>query len=127
VFDVQQRKGWRIFAASHAYQELGSKDLSTYAPEMENGSPCSHAQVPSGCKLVGKEVIEGRTAKKWDVYNPNGFHVCFWTDDALEITLRMAIGDAANYEVRNLSATSVPDSMFELPAGYERMDRRFKP
>jgi hypothetical protein len=127
VFDIQQRKGWRIIPAAHAYQELGSKDLSTYAPEMTNGSPCPHAQVPSACKLVGDEGVEGRKAKKWDVYNPNGFHVYFWTDDALKITLRMAIGDAASYEVKNLTASSVPDSAFELPAGYEKSDRRATP
>jgi hypothetical protein len=65
VFDMQQRKGWRIVTAAHSYQELGGKDLSTYAPEMTNGSPCPHAQVPSACKLVGSEAMEGRPAKKW--------------------------------------------------------------
>jgi hypothetical protein len=124
VFDIQQRKGWRIIRDAHAYQELASKDLSTFAPEMTNGSPCPHAQVPSACKFVGKENIDGRTADKWDVYNPNGFHVFFWTDDALKITLRMAIGDAASYEARNLTATSVSDSLFALPAGYEKLDSR---
>ncbi len=127
VFDMQQRKGWRIIPEAHGYIELGSKDLSTYAPEMSNGSPCPHAEVPSACKLIGSEVIEGRTAKKWDVYNPNGFHVYFWTDVALDITLRMAIGDAASYEVKNLHEYSVPDSMFELPAAYEKLQRPFRP
>ena len=127
VFDMQQRKGWRVIATEHRYQELGSKDLSTYAPEMANGSPCPHAQVPSACKLVGNEVMAGRTAKKWDVYNPKGFHVYFWTDSALEITLRMAIGDFASYEVKNFRESSVPNSMLELPADYEKLDRPFRP
>lgn len=127
VFDIQQRKGCRIIPSAHAYQELGSKDLSTYLPEMTNGSLCPHAQVPSACKVLGKENVDGRTATKWDVYNPKGFHVYFWTDDALEITLRMAMGDATNYEVKNLVPARVPDSVFELPAGYEKLDRQYKP
>ncbi len=123
VFDLQQRKGWRmVCTAAHSYQELGSKDLSTYAPEMMNGSPCPQAQVPSACQLVGNEVIAGRKARKWDLHNPKGFHVFFWTDDALGITLRMAIGDVASYEVKNVREVSVPESMFELPTGYERLD-----
>ena len=127
VFELKQRKGWRVIAAAHSYQEVGSKDLSTYAPEMTNGSPCPHAQGPAACRLVGSEVIQGRTANKWDLYNPNGSHVYYWTDAALEITLRMQIGDAASYEVRNLREYSVPNSMFELPAGYEKRDRPFSP
>ena len=127
VFDVQQRKGFRTFPSAHAYQELGSKELSTYAPEMANASLCPHAQVPSACNLVGSEVIDGRKAKKWDVYNPKGFHVYFWTDDALEITLRMAFGDATDYEVKDLRERDVPDWMFELPSGYEKLDRPFRP
>lgn len=127
VFDIQQRTGWRVIPAAHGYQELGTKDLSTYAPEMTNGSPCPNAQVPSACKLVGSEVMDGRTARKWDVYSPNRYHVYFWTDAALNITLRMAIGDAASYEVKNLRHDSVPDSMFELPAGYQKLDRPFRP
>lgn len=124
VFDLRERKGWRIIPSAHSYQELGSKDLSTYAPEMTNGSPCPNAQVPSACKLVDTEVVDGRKAQKWDLYNPNGFHVYFWTDDALQITLRMAVGDAAGYQVKNLHEASVPDSTFELPTGYETLDRR---
>lgn len=127
VFDLQQRNGWRVIASMHGYQELGSKDLSTYAPEMVNGSPCPHAQVPSACKLIGNESIEGRAAKKWDVYNPNGFHVYFWTDNALGLTLRMAMGDDISYEAKNLREKSVAESMFELPAGYEKLDRPFRP
>lgn len=69
VFDVQQRKGWRVILSAHGYQELGSKDLSTYAPEMVNGSACHRSEVPSACKLIGNEILEGRSAKKWDVYN----------------------------------------------------------
>jgi hypothetical protein len=127
VFDLKQRRGWRISADTKTYQELGSKDLSTYAPEMTDGSLCSHTQVPSRCNLVGTEAIEGRNAKKWDVYNPNGFHVYFWTDEQLGITVRMAMGDTTSYQLRNLRPNSVSGSTFELPSGYERVQRSFKP
>jgi hypothetical protein len=128
IFDLKTRKGWRIFQSSKVYMELGTKDLSTYAPEMENGSVCPHAEVPSSCKLIGSEVVENRAAKKWDLYNPNkGFHVYFWTDEAQEVTLRMEIGDTATYQVKNVHNGSVPDGMFELPTGFQKIERRFKP
>lgn len=91
---------------------------------MTGGSICPRAQVPSACKLEGTEILGGRKAKKWDVYDPKGFHVYFWTDEALGITLRMAIGDTASYEVNHLHQESVPESTFELPAGYDKVERR---
>ena len=127
VFDVRQRKGLRIIPSADAYQELGDKDLSTYAPQMTNGSLCPHAEVPSACKLLGTEVIDGRIAKKWDVYNPKGFHVYYWTDQQLEITLRMNFADHTTYDVKNLRASPVVGSMFELPAGYQKMERPYRP
>src|SRR5579862_2350023 len=33
VFDLRQRKGWRIAPEAHTYQDLADKDLSTYAPK----------------------------------------------------------------------------------------------
>ncbi len=126
VFDLKQRKGWRIVARLKMYEELGSKDLSTYAPEMTSGSLCPHTQVPSQCKLLGAEAIEGRSVKKWDVYNPKGFHVYFWTDEQLGVTVRMTMGDITTYEVKNLGQNSVSDSMFQLPSGYEKVEGRLK-
>jgi hypothetical protein len=64
VFDLSQRKGWRIMPRTHTYEDLADKDLSTYAPEMTGGSICPHANLPSACKLVGKEEMNGRRANK---------------------------------------------------------------
>ncbi len=58
VFDLKQRKGWRIVPETHTYQDLADKDLTTYAPETTNGS-----------------IMNGRMANKWDVLNPHGFHL----------------------------------------------------
>lgn len=127
VFDLKERKGWRISSSTRTYQELGSKDLSTFAPEMTNGSLCPHTQLPSQCKLVGTEMIEGRNSKKWDVYNPNGYHVYFWTDEELGITLRMAYDETTVYQVRGLRQEPVSETVFQLPDGYEKSDRPYKP
>lgn len=127
VFDLKERKGWRISSSTKTYQELGSKDLSTFAPEMTNGSLCPHTQLPSQCKLVGTEIIEGRNSKKWDVYNPNGYHVYFWTDVQLGVTLRMAFGETTVYQARGLRQEAVSETVFQLPDGYEKIDRPYKP
>lgn len=122
VFDLTQRKGWRIMPGTHTYIDLADKDLSTYAPEMTNGSICPHANLPSDCKLVSKEEMNGRMARKWDLLNPLGIHVYFWTDDTLEIALRCDIGKAV-YDVTNLREAPVERAVFELPSGYNRVEK----
>jgi hypothetical protein len=111
---------------ANVYWELGSKDLSTYVPVMANGSLCQNTQVPSACKLVGTEQLGGRMANKWDVWNPRGFHVYYWTDDKLAITLRCEIGSTL-YEVKNLRDATVEENLFELPAGYRHYEGAWKP
>src|SRR5579863_7255728 len=44
VFDLRQRKGWRIVPETHTYEELADKDLSTYAPKRRMGQS---AQTPT--------------------------------------------------------------------------------
>jgi hypothetical protein len=122
VFDLTQRIGWRIDPGMQSYAEIVDKDLSTYAPEMTNGSICPHANVPSACKFVGKEEMNGRTANKWDLLNSHGFHVYFWTDDKLEVTLRCDIGNTI-YNVTNLRKAAVDKTVFEIPSGYKRVAR----
>lgn len=126
VFDLTKRTGWRVLASFRTYQDLVDKDLSTYAPEMTNGSLCPYSQVPSACKLIGKEEVNGRVANKWDLWNPRGFHVYFWTDDKLPITIRCDIGET-RYEVKNLRKATLSNALFELPAGYQRVDRPHVP
>jgi hypothetical protein len=127
VFDLKDRTGWRILSDTKTYQELCSKDLSTSVPEMTGGSLCPHAQLPSECKLVGAENVGGRTVKKWDLYNPKGFHVYYWIDEKLGITMRMAFADDTTYQVTNLRQDFISDSLFELPSGYKKVERQFNP
>jgi len=122
VFDLAKRTGWRVPASSKVYVNLADKDLSTYAPQITNGSLCLYAQVPSMCRLVGREEVNGRVANKWDIWDPRGFHVYLWTDATLPITLRSDIGET-RYEVKNLRKATLNSSMFEFPAGYERAEK----
>jgi hypothetical protein len=126
AFDLKKRTGWRAFASTKVYQELPEKGLSTYAPLMSNGSLCPNVQVPSACKLVGKEELDGRVADKWDVWNPKGFHVYYWTDERLAITLRCEIGKTI-YEVTHLREGTVSEALFDIPAGYQRVEDVLEP
>jgi hypothetical protein len=117
VYIVAQKKGWRIFTAGKQYSYIGEKQVSMYLPPMSNGSPCPNSHIPMSCKMLAKENVDGRPATKWEAMNQHGERVFLWTDDELEVALRLEI-ENVTYELRNIREGRVPDSMFELPADY---------
>ena len=125
VYIVEQKKGWRMFPESKQYFDIGEKDVSTYLPHMTDGSPCPTAELPSACKMVGKETIEGRSATKWEGVNQHGVRVYLWTDDKLEVAVRWHI-ENVTYDLTGIHEGAFPDCTFELPPGYVKNDW-FKP
>ncbi len=100
---------------THTYADLADQDLSNYATRnATHGSVYPRANLPSDCKPMGKEEMNGRMANKWDVLNPHGFHVFFWTDDILEIALRCDIGKPV-YNVTNLREAAVDRRCLTFP------------
>ena len=122
VFDANQGKGWRTLEDSKQYTNIGWKDVSTYMPPMTNGSPCSRAEQPSACRMVGKETIHGRPTTKWEFSNHDGKHFYLETDDEAEIAVRWQVQNVT-YEATDLRAAVVPESLFELPSDYTRISR----
>jgi hypothetical protein len=124
VYIVEQKKGWRMFLQAKQYLNIGEKQVSTYLPHMTNGSPCSTAELPSACKMVGKENIEGRSATKWELVNQPGVRIYLWTDDKLEVAVRWQI-ENVTYELTGIHEGAVADNMFELPPGYAKLPDTF--
>jgi hypothetical protein len=67
--------------------------------------------------MLAKENVDGRTATKWESMNQHGERVLLWTDDRLELALRLEI-ENVTYELKNIHEAHLLDSMFELPADY---------
>jgi hypothetical protein len=121
VYITEQRRGWRMFPKSKQYFEIGEKQVRTYLPRMTNGSPCPPAELPSACRMVGKENIGGRSASKWELVNQHGENIYLWTDDKLEVAVRWHI-ENVTYDLTGIHEVSIPESMFELPPGYSKSD-----
>jgi len=122
VFDANQGKGWRTLEDSKQYINIGWKDVSTYMPPMTNGSPCSRAEQPSACKMIGREMIDGRPTTKWELWNQHGDHFYLQTDDEAEIAVRWQVQNVT-YQATDVRAAAVPESLFDLPSDYTRISR----
>ena len=75
-------------------------------------------------KFIGEETVEGYKTKKYEVTlasGPKTEKVFQWVWTAMDFPIKMAdVGGKWGLEYKNVAKT-VSDSLFELPAGYERI------
>lgn len=75
-------------------------------------------------KLLGKEKIDGRMAEKFQVvYQQDGKKesVYQWIVPDIKIPVKLAAADNSwTMEYKNIKTSKQPDSLFEVPAGYEK-------
>jgi len=76
------------------------------------------------CKKLGVEMIDGRSAVK---YLASGFDSSdtgfLWVDQRLRLIVK-AKGKGTDIETQNVKEGSQPSSLFEIPAGFQKMDSR---
>ena len=126
VYDISQKKGWRMFPDSKQYMNIGWKDVSTYLPTMVDGSPCLNADQPSACKMVNRQVVDGRSTTKWQTLNQRGEQVYLWTDDQLGIAVRWQI-ENVTYEATDIRGADIADTFFVLPSSYTELSQQSSP
>ncbi len=76
-------------------------------------------------KLIGKESVNGKMTDKYSVVSEvDGMKesVFQWIDPASKIPIKTMAQDGSwTMEYQNMSMGSEPDSLFEIPAGYQKM------
>ena len=75
-------------------------------------------------KLIGQEMVDGRMASKYQVvYNLHGRRETMfqWIVSGIKIPVKTAAGDNSwTMEYKNIKTGKQPDSLFEIPAGYQK-------
>jgi len=80
----------------------------------------SHTQ-PGTCHKVGTDTVNGRSAVEYEATNSSGDVTRVWLDAKVRFPLKWQ-GQSNSGELRNLQEGSQPASLFEIPAGYTKMD-----
>jgi hypothetical protein len=73
------------------------------------------------CHKVGNETVNGRSTVKYEATNATGETSTFWLDPKLRFPVKWQ-GKNSGGELRNIQEGSQPASLFEVPAGYTKMD-----
>jgi hypothetical protein len=75
----------------------------------------------NSCHKVGSDTVNGRSTVKYEATNANGETGDVWLDPKLRFPVKWQ-GKNAGWELRNIQEGSQPASLFEIPAGYTKMD-----
>jgi Domain of unknown function (DUF4412) len=75
----------------------------------------------SSCHKVGNETVSGRSTVKYETTNASGEVSHFWLDPKLRFPVKWD-GKNSSGELRNIQEGAQPASLFEVPAGFTKMD-----
>ena len=73
------------------------------------------------CHKVSSENVNGRKTVKYEATSTSGSVTNFWLDSQLRFPVKWQ-SKGSNEEMRNVQEGAQPASLFEIPAGYTKMD-----
>jgi hypothetical protein len=135
IWDTAEHKTYVLVPERHMYLELGSNMMQQafafWRPaDVENACPDWEklaGQVTSGeklrnCRKVGTEMLNGRSAVKYEGTSSDGKTGQVWLDLKLHYLFKVANSDEGGMEFRNIQEGPQPANLFEIPSGYQKMD-----
>ena len=108
----------------------GQSMKSTQWIDEERGVPLRQ-EMPNGqvteLKFVGMDSIDGRSVEKWEMItsrpNQESTRSYQWYDPQLQLAIRQEFPGGYVSELKNIRVGTQPDSLFAVPAGYERIQQ----
>lgn len=116
-----------LMPAQHMYMEFNGNDMLARRPGMPNiksypdpNNPCANQEGVT-CKNMGVEDVNGRSCVHWQITDKNGKVGNVWIDQKLHFPIKVTDNDST-WELTNIQEGQPAASMFEVPAGYQKMD-----
>ncbi len=76
----------------------------------------------STCEKVGPDTVNGRSTIKYTGKSADGKSGTAWVDTTLKFAIKWQGDDGDTTELQNIQEGSQPDSLFVIPADYQKMD-----
>jgi hypothetical protein len=118
---MSQQHMYMEMPAQSSNQRLGYSFFETGDVENACGDWQKVASNNTGtCHKIGSETVNGRSAVKYETTSANGDVSHFWLDPKLRFPVKWE-GKNSKGELRNIQEGAQPASLFEVPAGFTKM------
>jgi len=127
ITDLAQKVSYMVMPQQHMYMEMHADQIGGRRrfPDWkmyDRANPCAN-EPDTTCKKVGPEVINGRNCDRWELAHKNsGGTSTVWIDQKTGIPVKRQAADGMVFELENIKEGPQPDSLFEVPPGYQKMD-----
>ncbi len=130
INDVAKQVSYMIMPEQKMYMEFSGnmRGMRGPGPRMPDAkpfdptNPCA-ANENYTCTKIGTETVNGRSCDKWEFSEKNGSGTrTVWLDQKLHFPIKSVGSDGDSFELTNVKESSQAASLFEVPAGYTKMD-----
>jgi Domain of unknown function (DUF4412) len=132
IINYATQTGDVLMAQQHMYMEMPMQAQSQrmgYASaffqtgDVENacGDWQKMGHEGGSCHKVGPETVNDRSTVKYETTNASGDVSHFWLDPKLRFPVKWE-GKSNSGELRNIQEGAQPATLFEIPAGFTKMD-----
>ena len=128
INDLTTQTTYMIMPQQQMYMEfhaggmgpMGRQRMPDLRPAFDPNNPCANQEGVT-CKKMGTETVNGRTCDKWEFTEAHGSHTA-WIDQKLHFPIKTLSADGSSMEMTNIKEGPQDGSLFEIPAGYHKMD-----
>jgi len=132
IMNYATQTGTVVMAQQHMYMEMpmqAQTQRMAYAAaffragDVENacGDWQKMGHTEGNCHKVGSDTVNGRSTVKYETTNASGDVSHFWLDPKLRFPVKWE-GKNSGGELRNIQEGTQPASLFEIPAGFVKME-----
>jgi hypothetical protein len=118
-----------LMPQQHMYMEFNADQAAmahrpgmapSIKPFRDPSNPCAYDE-GSTCKNLGVEQVNGRSCDHWQVTGKNGKVSNVWIDQKLHFPIK-SVSEDSTWELTNIKEREPDASLFQIPAGYHKMD-----
>jgi len=128
ITNFATKKTDTLMLAQHMYMEFDGNQAQGHRPGMgpniksypDPNDPCANQEGVT-CKNLGVEDVNGRSCVHWQITDKNGKVGNVWIDQKLHFPIKATDNDSS-WQLTNIQEGQPAASMFEIPAGYQKMD-----
>ena len=131
IMDLNTESYVVLMNKQHMYMEMPSKMMESRgmfhffkSGDVENACADWLKMSPNKggtCHKAGSETVNGRSTVKYEGTNAEGDKTAVWLDSKLRFPVKWE-DKSGGGEMQNIKEGSQPASLFEIPAGYTKMD-----